>query len=62
MEITIAEFVVLGLNGSDSEMMLLEAQLSILLGCLTPRPSMFCIISAITLKVSSLNNLLVFLF
>ena len=61
MELTIAEFVVLGLNGHDYEMMLLEDQLSSLLGCSTPRPSMFCIICAITLKVSSLNKLLVFL-
>ena len=62
MELTIAEFVVLGLNGHDSEMMLLEAYLRNLLGFSIPRPSMLCIICAITLKVSSLNNLLVFLF
>ena len=61
MELTIAEFVVFGLNGIHSEMMLLEAQLSTLLGCPTPRPNMFYIICEITLKVISLNNLLVFL-
>ena len=61
MELTKAEFVVMGLNGHDSEMMLLEAQLSSLLGCSTPRPSMFCIIYENNLKVRSLNNVLVFL-